>query len=86
MDSNSAKFFDIKKLNIFSNPLKMFFPKKMVGIDIGTSSIKLVEVSRWGQGRTLENYGEIRSVYLYNEPFRDMEKGTYLISNYFSLT
>jgi len=83
MDSNSAKFFDIKKLNIFSNPLKMFFPKKMVGIDIGTSSIKLVEVSRWGQGRTLENYGEIRSVYLYNEPFRDMEKGTYLISNYF---
>jgi len=73
----------IDKLNIFSNPLKMFFPKKMVGIDIGTASVKVVEISRWGQGKALENYGEIKSVSLYKEPFRNVEKGSYLLSNYF---
>lgn len=41
------------------NPFKMFFPKKMVGIDIGTSSIKIVEISRWGNGKTLENYSQV---------------------------
>jgi type IV pilus assembly protein PilM len=77
------KNFNMEKLNIFSNPLKIFFPKKMVGIDIGTGSIKVVELSRWGQGKTLENYGEIKSVSLYKEPFRNVEKGSYLLSNYF---
>jgi type IV pilus assembly protein PilM len=77
------KLGKIKKLNIFENPLKMFFPKKMVGIDIGTASIKIVELSRWGQGKTLENYGEIKSSSLYKEPFRSVEKGSYLLSNYF---
>ena len=42
------------------NPFRMFFPRKMVGIDIGTSSVKVVEVSRFGGGKTLENYGEIK--------------------------
>lgn len=74
---------NLEKLNIFENPLKMFFPKKMVGVDIGTASIKIVELSRWGQGKTLENYGEIKSVSLYKEPFRNIEKGSYLLSNYF---
>jgi type IV pilus assembly protein PilM len=73
----------IEKLNIFENPLKMFFPKKMIGIDIGTASIKIVELSKWGHGKTLENYGEIKSVSLYKEPFRNIEKGSYLLSNYF---
>lgn len=73
----------LKKFNIFSNPAKMFFPKKMVGIDIGTSSVKIVELSRWGQGKTLENYGEIKSASLYKEPFRSVERGSYLLSNYF---
>jgi len=75
--------FNIDKLNIFSNPFSMFFPKKMVGIDVGTASVKVVELSRWGQGKTLENYGEIKSASLYKEPFRNVEKGTYLLSNYF---
>jgi len=83
MASNFLDNFSIEKLNIFSNPLKMFFPKKIVGIDIGTASIKVVEVSRWGQGKTLENYGEIKSASLYKEPFRNVEKGSYLLSNYF---
>lgn len=88
MDLNFLENFNIEKLNlgkfnIFSNPMKMFFPKKMVGIDIGTASIKVVEVSRWGEGKTLENYGEIKSASLYKEPFRGTEKGSYLLSNYF---
>ncbi|MCX6720939.1 MAG: type IV pilus assembly protein PilM [Candidatus Staskawiczbacteria bacterium] len=84
MSPNPLANFDIKKLNIFANPAKMFFPKKMIGIDIGTSSIKVVELSRWGQGKTLENYGEIKSVSLYKEPFRSVEKGSYMLSNYFA--
>ncbi|MFA6190375.1 MAG: type IV pilus assembly protein PilM [Candidatus Staskawiczbacteria bacterium] len=86
MSSNPLSSFNIesiKKLNIFSNPLKMFFPKKMVGIDVGTAGIKIVELSRWGQGKTLENYGEIKSSALYKEPFHGVEKGSYLLSNYF---
>ncbi|MGA2418062.1 MAG: type IV pilus assembly protein PilM [Candidatus Staskawiczbacteria bacterium] len=83
MASNFLSNFNIEKLNILSNPLKMFFPKKMVGIDIGTASIKIVELSRWGQGKTLENYGEIKSASLYKEPFRNAEKGSYLLDNYF---
>ena len=75
--------FNFAKLNILQNPLKMFFPKKMLGIDIGTSSIKVVELSRWGEGKTLENYGEIKSASLYKEPFRNIDKGAYLLSNYF---
>jgi len=83
MSSNPLENFNIGKLNIFQNPLKMFLPKKMVGVDIGTSSVKVVELSRWGQGKTLENYGEIKSASLYKESFRNVEKGSYLLSNYF---
>jgi len=83
MSPNPLGNFNLGKLNIFSNPLKMFFPKKMIGIDVGTASVKVVEISRWGQGETLENYGEIKSASLYKEPFRSTEKGSYLLSNYF---
>ena len=67
--------------NILKNPLKMFFPKKMIGIDIGTSSVKMVEISRWGEGKTLENYGEVKSEYLYKEPLDNSQKGSYLLSS-----
>ncbi len=86
MSPNPLENFNIEtleKFNIWENPLKMFFPKKMIGIDVGTSGIKVVEISRWGQGKTLENYGEIKSSSLYKEPFRSVEKGSYLLSNYF---
>nr|QBM02599.1 cell division protein FtsA [uncultured archaeon] len=59
----------------------MFFPKKMIGVDIGTSSVKVVEISRWGEGKTLENYGEIKSEYLYKESLSNTQKGSYLLSN-----
>jgi type IV pilus assembly protein PilM len=83
MATNFLQNFNVKNLDIFKKPLQMFFPKKMLGIDIGTASIKIVELSRWGQGKTLENYGEIKSVSLYKEGFRNVEKGSYLLSNYF---
>ena len=50
---------------------------------IGTASVKIVELSRWGQGKTFENYGEIKSASLYKEPFRSVERGSYLLDNYF---
>ncbi len=59
----------------------MFFPKRMVGVDIGTSSVKIVEISRFGGGKTLENYGEIKSSFLYKESLDNVEKGSYLLSN-----
>jgi type IV pilus assembly protein PilM len=62
------------------NPFRII-PKKFLGIDIGTSSIKLVELSRWGERKKLENYGEIRATALYKEPFRTFEKSTLLLSD-----
>lgn len=87
MASNLLENFNIGGTEMSMTAMKkiktMFFPKKMVGIDIGTASIKVVELSRWGQGKTLENYGQIQSVSLYKEPFRNIEKGSYLLSDYF---
>lgn len=54
--------------------------KKFLGIDIGTSSIKIVELSKSGKRLTLENYGEISTPGFSEEPFRTFEKNTLLIS------
>jgi len=51
-------------------------PKKFLGIDIGTSAIKIVELSRWAGRKKLENYGEISASVLYKKPFRTFEKST----------
>ena len=42
-----------------NNFLHMFFKQRMVGIDIGTSAIKMVEVSGIRHRRILENYAEV---------------------------
>jgi type IV pilus assembly protein PilM len=66
------------------NPFKIFLPKKMIGIDIGTSSVKIVEISRWGEGRTLENYGYISSESFYaNKAGNEGNEGTSILSNEF---
>ncbi len=44
----------------------MIFGKKIVGIDIGTASIKVVELSRFGSSKKLENYGELKSSFIGN--------------------
>src|SRR3989344_6915854 len=69
--------------NIFKNPFKIFFPKKMVGIDIGTSAIKVVELSRCGKGNTLENYGQIQSSLIYKQQSSNYEKSSSLLSKEF---
>lgn len=61
----------------------MFFPKKMLGVDVGTASVKIVEISKWGGGKTLENYGEVQSTALYKEPIKNFERGSYLLSDFF---
>ncbi len=58
-----------------------FLPRSSVGIDIGTSSLKVVELSRWGSRKTLKNYGEIQASTLYDKPFRTFEKNTLMLSS-----
>ncbi len=56
------------------------FSKTFLGIDIGTSSVKIVEVSRWGKKKRLVNYGEIPAANIYESSFRTFEKNTLLLS------
>ncbi len=72
--------FKLKIGGIF-NPLKLFFPKKMVGIDIGTDSLKVVEISRSGNGRTLENYAQVLSSSFDKESFLSGQEGNHLLSD-----
>jgi type IV pilus assembly protein PilM len=58
-------------------------PKKCLGIDIGTASIKIVELSRlggWRERIKLENYGEVSLFTLFEKPFRTFERGSLLLS------
>jgi type IV pilus assembly protein PilM len=54
-------------------------PKTALGVDIGTSSLKVVELSRWGERRNVKNYGELQTPALYKKPFRTFEKSTLLL-------
>lgn len=56
-------------------------PKSFLGIDIGTSAIRVVELTKQGSGKKLENYGEIKTVSLQAAPFRTIEKDSLLLSN-----
>jgi type IV pilus assembly protein PilM len=55
-------------------------PKSFLGIDIGGSALRVVEISGWGERRTLKNYGELRVRTLYDKPFRSFEKNALLLS------
>lgn len=52
--------------------------KNCLGIDIGSSSIKMVELSRVGERVKLEAYGQIQAEAIYDKPFRTLEKNTLL--------
>jgi len=56
-------------------------PHKFLGVDIGTSAIKVVEASSWAGRRKLESYGEMPASVLYNKKFRSSKKSTLLFSN-----
>ncbi|MEK7542328.1 MAG: type IV pilus assembly protein PilM [Patescibacteria group bacterium] len=55
-------------------------PKTFLGIDIGSSALRVVALGGWGDRRTLKNYGEIRMRTMYKEPFRSFEKSALLLS------
>jgi type IV pilus assembly protein PilM len=64
--------------------LKNFFsfrPKKFLGVDIGTTSIRVVEISGKKNQRQLENYGEIGNVLSNEKPFRVFESETLSLSD-----
>lgn len=57
-----------------------FRPKKFLGIDIGTSAIRIIEISRKSQTYKLENYGELKTS-SFKRPFRVFQKNTLSLSN-----
>ena len=74
--------FPFQKLSrIFLKPIPRLTSINCLGIDIGTSSMKVVELSQAGGRVKLENYGEISAASLYEKPFRTLDKNTLLFSN-----
>ena len=63
------------------NLFQLLIPKKFLGIDIGTSFVKMVEVSRFGNRRKLESYGSLPASVLYDKKFRTFEKSSLLFSS-----
>lgn len=61
--------------------VSLFLQKRFLGIDIGTSAIKVVELSSFAGRKRLENYGEIAASAMYQKPFRTFEKSTLLLSS-----
>lgn len=56
------------------------FGSTFLGIDVGTSAVKLIELSE-SRGRIkVENYGQVKTKAFYEQPFRTFEKGTFLLS------
>ncbi len=55
--------------------------KSCLGIDIGSSAIKIVELSRAGERIKLEAYGEIKAEAIFEKPFRTFEKNTLSFQN-----
>ncbi len=57
-----------------------FKPERFLGIDIGTSCIKIIEIGKNNEERTLENYGEVSTLVTEGKPFRDYRKEEPLLS------
>lgn len=55
--------------------------KSCLGIDIGSSIVKIVELSRAGERLRLEAYGGITAESVYEKPFRTLEKNTLLFQS-----
>ena len=60
------------------NPFKT---KKSLGIDIGTSSIKIIEISQAGGKRKLENFGDLLISTLEEKSFRTFKKNSLFLSS-----
>lgn len=55
--------------------------KSCLGVDVGSSAIKIVELSKWGDRIKLESYGEMKAEAVFHKPFRTMEKNTLLLQS-----
>lgn len=70
-----------KQLKIKKPEIRLAIPTvAFLGIDIGTSSLKIAEVSKTGERIKLENYAEMQTFAFYEKPFRTFEKNTLLLS------
>ena len=54
---------------------------KFLGVDIGNSSIKIVELSKKGDSRVLENYGEVDTSLTQGRPFKSVKEDTLVLSD-----
>ncbi len=57
-----------------------FSANPILGIDVGTAAIRIVELSKQGGEPKLENYAEISSEFLYDKPFRELGKNSLSLS------
>lgn len=55
-------------------------PKSFLGIDVGTSSIKIVDLAKRGTTPKLENYGEFKALSFPEKPLRTFFKDTFFLS------
>ncbi|MCD6550214.1 type IV pilus assembly protein PilM [bacterium] len=56
--------------------------KNFLGVDIGISSIKIIELSRWGKKIEVVNYGHVASSALYQKPYQGFEReSSFMISS-----
>ena len=68
---------------MFKN-LRNFFKlkeKKFLGLDIGSSALRMVELSKERNKYKLENYGEIKTSSIKKNPFRVFQKNSVSLSN-----
>ncbi len=63
------------------NPFQRFFSKRLLGIDVGTSYVKVVEIYKSGRLKRLENYGQVSSAVFQRRPFRVSDKSTLRLSD-----
>jgi len=56
--------------------------KNFLGIDIGVTMIKMVEISQWGGKTELRNYGHFAASSLYQKPYQAFgEEGNFMLSS-----
>lgn len=60
--------------------LPKLFKKRFLGIDIGTSAIRVVELAKQGQKIELTNYGEVKTETFQEEAFKVAKKGMVFFS------
>ncbi len=60
--------------------LNKFFPR-FIGIDIGSASVKVIELARFGKKIALKNYAHLESATYDGQPFRAFEKETLFLSS-----